>query len=106
MPRRVHARDPRVRRLFEDAEWVERADDRVPHGERREITWRGPAPLGATNVVGRIRVRPDAFYEGFFSDLLAQISADDPARPHFEEALSRTRKSPYDLWSREEALAR
>jgi hypothetical protein len=69
--------------VFDGAEWVERADDRIPHGERREIAWQGPAPAGATRVVGRICVRPDAFYEGFFVELLAQTPTDDP------ESLSR-----------------
>jgi hypothetical protein len=91
--------------VFDGGTWVERTDDRIPHGERREIAWRGPAPAGAAHLVGRIRVRPDAFYEGFFDDLLAQASADDPARPHLEKALKRTRASPYDLWSREASLS-
>lgn len=92
--------------VFDGAEWVERADDRIPHGKRREIAWQSPAPAGATRVLGRIRVRPDAFYERFFVELLAQTARDDPARPLLEEALARTRASPYDLWSREESLTR
>ncbi len=92
--------------IFDGAEWLERADDRIPHGERREVAWQGPAPAGVTRVVGRIRVRPDAFYERFFAELLAQTPTDDPARPSLEEALARTRASPYDLWTREESLSR
>jgi hypothetical protein len=91
--------------VFDGADWVELADDRIPHGERREIAWRGPAPASAARVLGRIRVRPDAFYERFFVELLAQAPANDPARPHLEEALKRTRASPYDLWSREASLS-
>lgn len=92
--------------VFDGAEWLERADDRIPHGERRGIAWQGPAPAGATRVVGRIRVRPDAFYERFFAELLGQTPTDDPARPSLEEALALTRASPYDLWTREESLSR
>ncbi|MGH7556800.1 MAG: multiheme c-type cytochrome [Gemmatimonadota bacterium] len=92
--------------VFDGAEWVERADDRIPYGQRREIAWQGPAPAGAARVLGRIRVRPDAFYERFFVELLEQTPADDPARPHLEEALARARESPFDLWSYEESLSR
>jgi hypothetical protein len=67
--------------VFDGAEWVERSDDRIPHGERREIVWRGPAPAGAARVLGRIRARPDASYERFFVELLAQVPADIPFRP-------------------------
>lgn len=92
--------------VFDGDRWIERADDRIAHGERREIAWRGAAPPGAIRVAGRIRVRPDAFYEGFFTELLAGTSSADLARPHLEEALARTRASPYVLWSREESLSR
>ncbi|MFN2421290.1 MAG: hypothetical protein ABR527_07915 [Gemmatimonadota bacterium] len=92
--------------VFDGADWVERAGTRIPYGERHEIAWRGPAPAGVARVFGRIRVRPDAFYERFFVELLAQTPTDDPARPHFAEALARARATPYDLWSHEESLSR
>lgn len=68
--------------------------------------WQGPAPAGAARVLGRIRVRPDAFYERFFDELLGQTPADDPARPLLEEALARASTNPFDLWSREESLSK
>lgn len=91
---------------FDGSRWVERADDRIPAGETRALAWSGPAPAEATRVVGRVRVRPDAFYTGFFEDLLASTGPDDPGRPLLEEALGRTLESPYELWRREASLGR
>ena len=86
--------------VFDEGAWVELADDRIPAGETRTLAWRGPAPVGATTVVGRIGVRPDAFYTEFFEELLAEADADHPGRPLLREALARTRESPYELWRR------
>ncbi|MGH7551281.1 MAG: multiheme c-type cytochrome [Gemmatimonadota bacterium] len=89
---------------FDGAQWVEREDDRIPAGETRALEWSGPVPRGSARVTGRVVVRPDAFYRDFFADLLAGTPEGAAARPLLEEALARTKASPYELWSWEEPL--
>ncbi|HKY60829.1 MAG TPA: multiheme c-type cytochrome [Gemmatimonadota bacterium] len=90
---------------FDGAEWIEREDDRIPPGETRALEWRGPAPRGAARVTGRVVVRPDAFYRDFFAQVLAVTPKGSAARPRLDEALVRTKTSPYELWRWEERLA-
>ncbi len=89
---------------FDGTAWVEHEDDRIPPGESRSLEWRGAAPRGATQVIGRVVVRPDAFYRDFFADLLADSTLAPASRALFEEALQRTEESPFVLWEREEPL--
>lgn len=84
-------------------EWIEERDDRIPSGGEAGIAWRGPAPAGASRVVGRIGVRPDAYYERFYGELLADRSAGYD-RALLEEALRRARASGYELWRAETSL--
>ncbi|MGH7544192.1 MAG: multiheme c-type cytochrome [Gemmatimonadota bacterium] len=89
---------------FDGTSWTEREDDRIPPGESRSLEWKGAAPFGAARVIGRVVVRPDAFYRDFFADLLADPLRSTVSRTLLEEALSRTESSPYVLWGREESL--
>ncbi|HET6342859.1 MAG TPA: multiheme c-type cytochrome [Gemmatimonadota bacterium] len=98
--RRVLQRDVR----FDGTAWIETEDDRIPPGETRSLEWTGAAPSGATRVVSRVVVRPDAFYRDFFADLLADGSAGTTSRALLEEALDRAKASPYELWRWEEPL--
>lgn len=82
--------------FFNGSEWVERADSRIPAGESQSLEWSGPAPPGSWLVIGRVVVRPDAFYTGVFQTLLnGQLS--DEARSLLEEALAGSLESPYEL---------
>lgn len=98
--RRVLQRDVH----FDGTEWVESEDDRIPPGESRSLVWAGAAPPRAKRVVGRVMVRPDAFYRDFFADLMAEPSQIPASVKLLEEALDRTEESPYELWRWEEPL--
>lgn len=91
---------------FDGREWVEREDDRIAPGATEALEWRGPAPSGAVRVIGRARVRPDAFYTGVFRSLVGSTADTAAAKPILEEALRRTLESPYDLWRWQERLGR
>lgn len=90
---------------FDGTAWIEREDDRIPAGESGSLVWRGPAPAGAARVVGRVVVRPDAFYADLFERLVRTTAPDEPARPLLEAALERTLASPFELWRWEAGLA-
>lgn len=65
-----HAFRRKVATELKDARTIE-----SPPGESRSLEWAGAAPSEAERVIGRVIVRPDAFYRDFFADLLA-----DPSR--------------------------
>jgi hypothetical protein len=90
---------------FDGSQWIEREDDRIPAGETRALEWTGAAPSGATRVVGRVIVRPDAFYTAMFNGLVPRTPADSPARPILEAALTAAAESPYVLFDWDSALA-
>jgi hypothetical protein len=54
--------------------------------------------------MGRVIVRPDAFYMAMFKSLVPQTPVDSPARPILEAALTGATKSPYVLFDWESAL--
>jgi hypothetical protein len=89
---------------FDGSQWIEREDDRIPAGETRALKWTGAAPSGATRIIGRVIVRPGAFYAAMFNGLVPRTPTDSPARPILEEALARAEESPYVLFGWEQEL--
>ncbi|MFT3696493.1 MAG: c-type cytochrome [Kofleriaceae bacterium] len=84
------------RDLYFDGQWHERADTRIPPGERARFAkaWRAGRTSEATAARVTVEVHPDDYYEGFY----AQRLADKPAeaiRAQYEQALARSRASHY-----------
>jgi hypothetical protein len=84
------------RDIYFDGTWRERADTRIPPGERAVMAraWSGGRTSVATGVRVTVEVHPDAYYEGLYQ---ARMRGKVPpeARALYEQALARARGSHY-----------
>jgi mono/diheme cytochrome c family protein len=89
---------------FKDG-WHQRADTRIPPGEKMTLAkaWQGGRSKDAAFVRVTVEVDPDAYYEGFY---VGRLAAHPPAaiRAQYEQALARARASHYVAVERDVAL--
>ena len=81
--------------LFTGDRFVEREDTRIAPGDRSELTF--PVPAATTTARVRVTVAPDAYYERFFTELLARPQSAE-ARRALELADKRAASSRYLLY--------
>ena len=84
------------RDIYFDGTWHERADTRIPPGERAVMAraWRGGRTSAARGVRVTLEVHPDDFYEGLYQVRLRGTPAPE-ARALYEQALARARGTHY-----------
>ena len=84
------------RDLTYDGAWHERADTRIPPGQRATMAraWTGGRTREATAARITVEVEPDAFYEGIYASRL-RGQLEPAARALYEQALARARTSRY-----------
>jgi hypothetical protein len=75
------------------------SDTRIPPGERATFSYRRTLPGQGLALRITVTVQPDHFYTGFFKSLLA--SAAGGGAPHLHEALDATRRSAFDIFSKD-----
>jgi hypothetical protein len=91
---------------FDGERWHERADTRIPPGERRTMARAWTAGRTAEAAIARVavEVHPDDYYERLYERRLSERLA--PARRAlYEEALARTRRAHYVAVQRDVPLA-
>ncbi|MBA3457141.1 MAG: c-type cytochrome [Deltaproteobacteria bacterium] len=84
------------RDIYFDTAWHERADTRIPPGERAVLAraWRGGRTGAATAARITVEVHPDSYYEGLYAVRLRGKLAPE-ARALNEQALARARSTHY-----------
>ncbi len=89
---------------FKDG-WHQRADTRIPPGEKRTLVkaWQGGRSKDAAFARVTVEVHPDDFYEGFYVARLAE-HPPEAIRAQYEQALARARASHYVAEQRDVAL--
>ncbi|MBA3392172.1 MAG: c-type cytochrome [Deltaproteobacteria bacterium] len=87
------------RDIYFDGSWHERADTRIPPGEKLTMTraWR---VAGATTARVKLDVHPDDYYERLYASQLRKRLVPE-RRALYEEALARGRKAHYTAEQRE-----
>lgn len=92
------------RDIYFDGRWHERADTRIPPGEKRTLTRAWQAP-GAVTARVTVEVHPDDYYERLYE---AQLAKSLPAarKQLYEQALARARGRHYVAERRDVAIAR
>ena len=85
--------------------WHQRADTRIPPGEKRMLAkaWQGGRSKAAAFARVTVEVHPDDYYEGFYRARLAEHPAQ-VVRAQYEQALARARASHYVAEQRDVAL--
>ncbi len=85
--------------------WHQRADTRIPPGEKRTLVgaWRGGRTAQAASAHVTVEVHPDDYYEGFYRHRLAQ-HPPAASRAQYEQALARATASHYIAVERDVAL--
>lgn len=78
------------------------SDTRIPPGERASFPYRRRLPGRGLTLRVTVTVYPDHFYTGFFKSLLA--SGDGAGAPQIREALEATRRSAFDIFSKDVPL--
>ena len=92
------------RDIYFDTEWHERADTRIPPGEKVTLarSWRSAAAASARVTV---TVHPDDYYEKVYEDRLAgKLTAE--RRALYEQALARAKAARYTAEQRVVPIAR
>lgn len=84
------------RDIFFDGSWHERADTRIPPGERATLAraWRGGRTGAATGVRVTVEVHPDSYYEGLYQVRMRGELAP-AARTLYQQALAQARSTHY-----------
>lgn len=78
------------------------SDTRIPPGERASFSYRRRLAGQGLTLRVTVTVYPDHFYTGFFKSLLA--SGAGAGAPQIREALEMTRRSPFDIFSKDVPL--
>ena len=73
-------------------------DKRIPPQKSFVMNYRRGRPASSARLRVRVRVRPDAFYLGFFIQTLRFGGQSPKARKLLEEAKRRAENSPYDIF--------
>ncbi|MEE9256138.1 MAG: multiheme c-type cytochrome [bacterium] len=73
-------------------------DKRIPPQKSFVMNYRRGRPASAARLRVRVRIRPDAFYLGFFTQTLRAGGQSPKARKLLEEAKRRAENSPYDIF--------
>ncbi|MDB4961290.1 MAG: hypothetical protein JWP01_1289 [Myxococcales bacterium] len=84
------------RDIYFDGSWHERADTRIPPGERAVMAraWSGGRVASATGVRVTVEVHPDDYYEGLYQTRMrGKLAAE--ARALYKTALARARSTHY-----------
>jgi hypothetical protein len=91
---------------FDGARWHERADTRIPPGERRTMARAWTAGRTAEAAIARVavEVHPDDYYERLYERRLAE-QLSPARRALYEEALARTRRAHYVAVRRDVPIA-
>ncbi len=94
------------RDIYHDGTWHERADTRIPPGERAVMSraWSGGRTPAARAARITVEVHPDAFYERFYAQKLAGTLAPQQ-RVLYAEALARGAASHYVAETRDISIA-
>jgi hypothetical protein len=84
------------RDIYFDGTWHERADTRIPPGERRVMAraWSGGRTADATSLRVTVEVHPDDYYEGLYQTRMRGKIAP-AARALYEQALTRAQSTHY-----------
>ncbi len=84
------------RDIYYDGKWHERADTRIPPGEKLAMAraWTGGRTGDATDVRVTVEVHPDDYYEGLYQARMRGTLAPE-ARALYEQALARARSTHY-----------